>query len=641
MEIAYLGLFQKVFNWVLKKIFDPIFKWLSSLLTTVFAWIFDNVLSDTLIKVLEEVLSWAFGILKSIFGGLIYGMFSKILKLIDYMETAFDVFIGIQPVTYKDAATNKTITKSLLEILFQQKTINTIFWLLTMSGLTLAMIFTVYGTAKSAIDLDFENKRPVSKVLTSMFKAFIQFFSVPFLSYFMIRLSAIILSSVSELLNGSGNTGVKTSLGRIVFMITSLNAALPIKVNGVDTEYNLSKGEFGFTLGISEKDIVRYPFYAMNAKTPRDYGSVSTVRKYFDLAEFDYIIGFIAAIFLFLILAVCLLTFVQRIFDLILLYIVSPYFVSTIPLDDGEKFGKWREMFIGKCFTGFGSAIGMRLYLMVCPMIMGGTLSFGDQNSPEMNYLIKLFFLAGGAWAVYKSGPMLTQLLSFQAAQSESMTQAAAAGAIYSTANRTVAMGSKIYHKHQEKKQKEKEQAERQFNQMMKSSGASGMNGQNGYFAAAEGGGKWSTLARLYASRSQKGRDGRDGRDAQGKGHSQLYGSQGRSGSIGAGRLQNNDLRMKSGGYTGMSGRRASESAMQPSRTAAETSNRWSAGGSASPILAMKSSIQKNLVINEQRTIRTEVVSVRRTEERAALQYSKYSQIAHAASKPGTGGYRA
>ncbi len=28
-----------------------------------------------------------------------------------------------------------------------------------------------------------------------------------------------------------------------------------------------------------------------------------------------------------------------------------------MPLDEGEKFSKWREMFIAKVFTGFGAAI--------------------------------------------------------------------------------------------------------------------------------------------------------------------------------------------------------------------------------------------------------------------------------------------
>lgn len=43
-----------------------------------------------------------------------------------------------------------------------------------------------------------------------------------------------------------------------------------------------------------------------------------------------------------------------------------------------------------------------------------------------MDHFAKLFFLVGGAWAVYKSGPVLTQILSYQTVQTETMIQRAA-----------------------------------------------------------------------------------------------------------------------------------------------------------------------------------------------------------------------
>ena len=60
-----------------------------------------------------------------------------------------------------------------------------------------------------------------------MMKTFIQFFMVPFLVYFMLQLSSVILTQVTDIMK-FGNT---TSLGRIVFMISSLNAAKEDKYN--------------------------------------------------------------------------------------------------------------------------------------------------------------------------------------------------------------------------------------------------------------------------------------------------------------------------------------------------------------------------------------------------------------------------
>lgn len=424
MEYAYLGLFKKVFEWVLSRIIDPVYRFVSNLLVTVFSWVFEEILAPVLLPVLEEALEFFINLWLEIYSNQLYLLFSGILKLIDYLETAFDVFIGLRDVTYTQPD-GTVISGSLVEVLMQQKSISTVFWVITVGALGLALILTIYGTAKSAFDLDFENKRPVSKVLTAMMKTFIQFFTVPFFVYFMLKLSAVILRGVTAIMN-FGNT---TSLGRIVFMIASLNAA-------VNDNYNIgSKNALNIEFGTSDADIVRYPFYSLtggNGIPAKDYGNIADVTEEFKLASFDYLIGFIAAVFLLFTIGVCLIVFVQRIFELMLLYLVSPYFVCMIPLDDGEKFGRWREMFIGKCFSGFGSVIGMRLFLMVCPMVMGNRIKFGVGTSPEMDYIMKLFFLAGGAWAVYKSGSMITSMLSYQAGSSEANTAAVAGGMLFS-----------------------------------------------------------------------------------------------------------------------------------------------------------------------------------------------------------------
>ncbi len=427
MELAYLGLFSKIFNWVLDRIFEPIFKWLSGLLNTVFTWIFEEILAPILLPIMEKSMNFMIDLTMRIFGNIIYSIFAGILKLIDYMETAFDIFIGIRDVKYypNTANTSQYIEGSLIEVLLQQETISTIFWLLTAAGLAIALMLTIFATAKSSFDLDFENKRPVSKVLTAMMKTFIQFFIVPFFVYFMLMLSAEILKIASTAITGD----TRTTLGRIVFVVASLNAA-------TKTNYNASSNP-SFVLGTSPQDKARYPFYivdAQNGVQPKDYSNIDAVAEWFDVTKFDYLVGFMASIFLLFVIGVCLIIFVQRIFEIVLLYIVSPYFVSTMPLDDGERFGRWRDMFIGKCFTGFGSAIAMRLYMLVCQMIMGNNIRFSNAtlgNSIEMDYIMKLFFLIGGAWAVFKSGPMITSILNSGAGQQETMSQTVVGGALY------------------------------------------------------------------------------------------------------------------------------------------------------------------------------------------------------------------
>ena len=219
MELAYLGLFTKIFNWVMDKIFDPVFKFISDLLSTVLSWVFNEILAPILFPILEKVLEFAIDLYKTIYSFQIYSLFAGVLKIIDYLEIAFDVFIGRRDVTYVTDSGQK-ISGTLLEILVQHELVMTVFWALTLAGIGIALMLTIFATAKSAFDLDFENKRPVSKVLTAMMKCFIQFFMVPLFVYFMLIIATDILNITIDAISG----GVDTTLGRIIFMIASLNA---------------------------------------------------------------------------------------------------------------------------------------------------------------------------------------------------------------------------------------------------------------------------------------------------------------------------------------------------------------------------------------------------------------------------------
>ncbi len=242
--------------------------------------------------------------------------------------------------------------------------------------------------------------------MRSMLKCFFQFLLIPFFVIFILRLSGIILNALSTALSNN-SYGLPKSLGCILFAITSLDAAKG------GSAMNLSNAGSGVELLTSGK---RGEFYVGDLS----YMDIIEVNKYFDLSKFDYLVGITMGIFLAVIMIVCCITFIRRIFEVLTLYLVSPLFVSTMPLDDGEKFKKWREMFIAKVFGGYGSLMTMRLYLMLCPVIVGNSIQWGSgKTSADATYFIKLIFLVGGAWSMLKIGPMITSLFNAQAGQPE------------------------------------------------------------------------------------------------------------------------------------------------------------------------------------------------------------------------------
>lgn len=393
MEVVYLGLISKIFNAIFNAILAPVFKFISSLLETVLGWLFRTILQPLLINVLQPLFKGLVDLIMEILGGIIYSIYADCLQIVDAMQTSFRIFAGLDEVTYKGRS------YSLLEVIFRMETIQKATYILIAVSFALMMLFAVLGVLRSMADLDGADQRPVSKVLSMVFKAMTKMFMIPAVSLFAIMMSCQILAGISSALGGEG-----TTLARMVFVVSSLDACK-------NSEYNVSGG--GTNIGID--DPVRKNYY----DGTYSYTDKSRVENDFELGKFDYMLGFLGAGFLIIVLAICMISFITRIFDVIVLFMVSPFFAAVMPLDDGEKFKAWQDMFVAKLFGGYGSVVGMQVYMMLCPAVMGGSIVFG-QGSTEANYLIRMIFLMGGAWAVVKVGPTITQLLNFQAGAAES-----------------------------------------------------------------------------------------------------------------------------------------------------------------------------------------------------------------------------
>lgn len=413
MRMAYLGLFSSVFNWVFEKILSPIVLFLSDILSAIFEWVFNVILQPLLVLVFKLVLPWAIELLKDLFSGLLYSALSWICKILDYFQEIFAILAGMQPVRVLEGGTSYRET-SLLGAIFSLSEVNKMFLYLLVLGFGLAFTCAIIAVIKSTIDLDFENKRPVGAVLRSLFKAFIHFLTLNLVVVFILMLSGRMLNTVSI---ATGTNDV--SLGRIVFCSTTLNAHR-------NDAQNISK--FPVDKNIMT-DTDRKYFYYKSVQGARDYANSDDVTKYFYLHKLDFVTGIVVCVFLAIVMFGSCITFIQRIFDIIILYLVSPLFVATMPLDEGEKYKKWKDLFIGKVFTGFGAVLAMNLFLILVPIIMGNQISWG-QESAEGTYIFKLLFLCGGAYALNKVGPMLTTLINWQAGQSESENAAYASSLI-------------------------------------------------------------------------------------------------------------------------------------------------------------------------------------------------------------------
>lgn len=414
MPIQSLGIFDSVFDWVCDKLFDPIIEWLSKILNSIFEWLLNNIVIPLLMPVFEFLWNIIIANVADIFFSLIYGGFCQWLWILDQLQSGFDILIGMKDITYYSESLGRKDQTTLLEYFVNNEIVRNALISITFVALCLSMIFAIYSVMRSTLDFDFEGKRPVGKVLNAVAKSMIAFLLVPTICIFGISLASIVLKQTCSAITGSD-----ASLGKWVLAISSMDAG---RGNPPASFIDGATGQ------IAEP-------WASLVGGGMDYLSFGTR---IHISRVDYILGFASLIFMAIIMVICLFTFIKRIFDIILLYITSPYFVSTIVLDDGEKFKRWRDMFIAKILVGFGSVIGLRIFLMMIPVIMNDQLEIFDSVAGNITggYIIRLVFILGGMYAVYKSSTLLTGIISSSVAAEESTNNALMAGLVGGSAKK-------------------------------------------------------------------------------------------------------------------------------------------------------------------------------------------------------------
>ncbi len=416
MNRVYLGLFSWIFDKIWNSILKPVIEFIGGLLNSVLSVLFDKVLMPLLINVFfpmfKSVCKFAFDIIC----GVLFRIYVTILHFVDILANIFNIFGGIQNVTYKKNE------MSILIALLNMTPVMRMVWMLAGLSFALLIFFSIISVIRSIGELGDEVKMPVSKVMRHTWDGFIKMFSAPLTCLLLILLMQTVLSAVHAGLSngavvaGTDNKGTQTTIGRAIFVVSTLDAAN-------NEAYNITTAGKAMQKKLGINDDVRARFYYTDYKengknASLDYTNLDIVDDYFNYKNIDYLIGGAMALLFAFTLARGALTFIGRLFNVIILTIISPLFGGTIPLDEGKMYEKWRDMYVGQLFSGFGLVMAMEIYMMMVPIFMNGGLAFGT-GTVEANYMIRIIFLAAGAYMVQETGPIITGFVSQAAASAE------------------------------------------------------------------------------------------------------------------------------------------------------------------------------------------------------------------------------
>jgi hypothetical protein len=306
---------------------------------------------------------------------------------------------------------------TLLNVFIGQRPIVYVFWGITLISAALCFGFTIFAVMRSMGDSNL--KLPVGKVMQRFGKAMLTFLLTPAIVIVIINLSTLGLRQINMVLDSA---------------LAGTEATQPVTTGTAILTAAVTPESLKAHHAANEATTQNYRQRLMNGNIDwRDYGEFN---EHFDTLRM-YIVPTIAAGWFSLIMMTTILfLFMRRVFDVLLMYISAPFFVSAMPLDGGAKFKAWREMFISKVMMGFSSIITLKIALIFNQTLWAGGLRFS--NNTLWDIIFKLIFMMGGFYAAYKSHTLISGLLNVGAAAAEKETAvfsktmtSTVAGAVY------------------------------------------------------------------------------------------------------------------------------------------------------------------------------------------------------------------
>ena len=290
------------------------------------------------------------------------------LRLADGLMEIFSAIAGITDVTYQGEKVN------IIEHLAAQTSFGTVFWCVFILAVGLTAIFTIVGIIKNMI----ANNRNLSTIVGKFFLALLGTMVMLAVVVIMILISNALLVLVSRIFQVENTTKLSSAL---------LDACVgDAWINGYSiAEVNVST--------IKVRELMGSYNSAAFGIWPIDWLNNGMI----DPDRFMYFPALVASIGVMVALIVAIINLAKRVYEILLLYVIMPVSMSTLPLDDGARFKVWRETFLTKIVLAYGSVFSVNIFILLLPIItkmrIDGISGFG-------NGLFLIFMIVGGAMLI-------------------------------------------------------------------------------------------------------------------------------------------------------------------------------------------------------------------------------------------------
>lgn len=307
------------------------------------------------------------------------------------IQDAYNYLVGITPVSNSADKPDTNISGDVLFNLFSDSRVTRIWLGFMIFAAVFLIIFLIIGFIK----VHFKNEDQLAsrgKMLSKSFGAFLTMLFLPMIMFVAVYFVGFLFQFISAAMNAAiGTTGGDTEIANIIH-----NICIPLEA------------------GIKPGETVTFwniPYHVLE-----DAGINS---------DYNYVLGMLTSgIMVYVLITICL-TLVERLIDVIGLYLIGPFTLSRCPLDDGNSFNLWKDLVITRLLSAGGIIIFMYLYFLLMGNMLNWFAPLQTDSSRETiaKNMVKIFFVIGGAFSAKKGALMVAQMISQNAGIAEGMSQ--------------------------------------------------------------------------------------------------------------------------------------------------------------------------------------------------------------------------
>jgi hypothetical protein len=210
-----------------------------------------------------------------------------------------------------------------------------------------------------------------------------------------------------------------------MFLLVWIGNEFVIAIYKATSAGSTSVGAYLFTI-VGELDGLKYGERFLDGTY--DYRNIDTVWYCIDLWDYNnFLVWLLGGVVIYNIIT-ALMSFLDRVISIVILYIVAPFSVASTIVDDGSHFKLWRDQVLVKFFSSYGMIIALNIFIMLTNLVIDPNLHFFDNSF--LNFCIKVLVILGSALGLNRSMGLIGNLISSGAGSNELRDAAATRGSV-------------------------------------------------------------------------------------------------------------------------------------------------------------------------------------------------------------------